>query len=515
MPTEGPHYFHPSWIQPCGETVYADICVYGGTAAGLVAALTAVRRGRSAVLLNPGRHLGGMTTGGLGWTDHGKRDAIGGMARDFYRAVGKHYGREEEWHFEPHVAQAVFRRWIADAGLDVRHGAYLDRVETEKGRIAALSCLGGLRVRADMFIDATYEGDLMAGAGVRHTVGRESNDAYGETLNGRQCRRTHQFDCPVDPHFREGDAKSGLLPHVHDNEGFMPGTADRRIQAYCFRVCMTDDPALRVPFPKPAAFDPREHILLKRWLRRTKDDVFTKFDRLANRSKTDTNNHGAVSTDYIGANWAYPNSDYSAREAIFQSHLAYQQGYHWTMAFDPEVPARIREPYAEWGLARDEFNDTGHWPPQLYVREARRMVSSYVVTESDCLGAQVAADPVGLASYQMDSHNCCRIVRDGCVCNEGDVQVKPHGPYGVSYHAIIPARGDCGNLVVPVCLSASHIAYGSIRMEPVFMILAESGAIAADLALANKGHVQDLPYAELRAELLAAQQVLDTPASLA
>ncbi len=508
------HYFHPSWIQSSDKTVDVDVCVYGGTAAGIVAALTALRRGRSAVLLNPGWFPGGMTTGGLGWTDHGKRDAIGGIAREFYRAVGKHYGQDEEWHFEPHVAQAVFRQWIEDSGLDVRTNAYVDRVETEDGRIAALTCLGGLRVRARIFIDTSYEGDLMARAGVRYTVGRESNDAYGETLNGRQSRPTHQFDCFVDPFFREGDPMSGLLPHVHDEEDFLPGTDDRRVQAYCFRVCLTDDDGLRVPFPKPQALDPREYILLKRWLKHTRDDIFTKFDRLANPRKTDTNNHGAVSTDYIGANWNWPEADYGTRETLFQRHVAYQQGYHWTMAFDPEVPARFRKPYARWGLARDEFTETDHWPPQLYIREARRMISTCIVTENDCLGLRAADDPVGLASYQMDSHNCCRIVHEGGVCNEGDIQVPSHGPYGVSYRAIVPARGQCANLIVPVCLSASHIAYGSIRMEPVFMILAESAGLAADLALDAGCAVQDVPYGDLRPELLAAGHILEAPASL-
>ncbi len=514
MNPAGLHYFHPSWIQPSDETLDVDVCVYGGTAAGVVAALTALRRGRSAVLLNPGCFPGGMTTGGLGWTDYGKRDAIGGIAREFYRAVGSHYGREEEWHFEPHVAQTVFHRWIDDSGLDVRTAAYVDSVATDGGRITSLACLGGLRVRAKAFIDTSYEGDLMARARVHYAVGRESNDTYGETLNGRQSRRTHQFDCFVDPFFREGDPASGLLPHVHNEEEFLPGTGDRRIQAYCFRVCMTDDPGLRAPFPKPKAFDPREYILLKRWLKNTRDDIFTKFDRLADPRKTDTNNHGAVSTDFIGANWAWPDVDYETRETLFQNHVAYQQGYHWTMAFDPEVPSRFREPYCRWGLARDEFTDTGHWPPQLYIREARRMISSYIVTENDCLAARTAEDPVGLASYQMDSHNCCRIVHDGGVRNEGDVQVPPHGPYGVAYRAIVPARGQCANLLVPVCLSASHIAYGSIRMEPVFMILAESAAVAADLSIAAGCGVQDIPYNELGPELLAAGQVLETPASL-
>ena len=502
-------YFFEDEIRETNEKLSVDLCVYGGTAAGLIAAVRARAENRSVVLLHPGRTLGGMTTGGLSYTDVGNKAAIGGLSRAFYRRVGSRYGVAETFKFEPHVAQSELDALARETSIDVRSYQYLDAVHVAGRRIRAITLLGGLTVEARGFIDATYEGDLMARAGVTYTTGRESNGAYGETCNGRQIHPTHQFDCDVDPYVREGVPESGLLPRVEPEREFTQGSADRRIQAYNFRVCMTDDEAGRVPFLQPSSYDSTEYELARRWLRCTGTDVFTKFDRIT-QTKTDTNNHGAVSTDFIGANYRWPEGGYRERERIFQDHVRYQQGLHWFMANDPGVPEAVRREYSRWGLAPDEFGDTGGWPHQLYIREARRMVSDYVVTEHDCTGRVRCDDSIGMAAYQMDSHNCARIVRNGVVKNDGDVQVKLPSPYPISFRSIVPCRGEVENLVVPLCLSASHIAFGSVRMEPVFMILAESAAFIVSLALLHGCAVQDVPYDELANALSAANQVLYT-----
>ena len=517
--TQGrPRYFDPAWIVPTNQVLDTDICVYGGTAGGVIAAVAAARCGKRVVLLNPARHLGGMTTGGLGWTDIGNKDAIGGLARRFYQRVGAHYGREEEWRFEPHVAAHVLCDMLIERDVDVHQPQFLDAVQMIGSRLTEARMLGGLRVRARQFIDATYEGDLLAAAGVSYTVGRESNGVYGETLNGIQVRDLHQFSHPVDPYVEPGNPDSGLLPGIEPQRGGDLGAGDHRIQAYCFRVCMTDDPSLRVPLARPADFDESLHELSARWLHGPKDAREEplkpngdprKFDRLCAQHKTDTNNFGAVSSDFIGANYDWPEASYEQRERIFQKHVSYQQGLYWFWANSERVPDRYREVFARWGLAADEFADTGHWPHQLYVREARRMVSDYVITEHDCTGAAVCNDPVGMAAYTMDSHNCHRFVQDGRVLNEGDVQVPPGAPYPISGRAIVPRRGECENLAVPVCVSASHIAFGSVRMEPVFMVLGESAGTIAASAIDQACAVQKLSYALLCDRLQAAHQVLE------
>lgn len=526
MPTQL-HYFDPAWIQPSSEELCVDVCVYGGTSAGVVAAVAAAAAGKSVILLQPGLHLGGLSSGGLGWTDYGRKHVIGGRSRQFYARVGRHYGLAEEWHFEPHVAEGAFGDWVREAGVPVRLAQFLDRVEMAAGRLTRIALLGGLSVRARMFIDATYEGDLLAQAGVSYTVGRESNATYGEGLNGIQVRNCHQFSHPVDPYLRPGDPSSGPLPFIDtEDRTLQQGQGDRRVQAYNFRVCMTDDPVLRIPWAQPADYAPAQYELARRWFCSEKDAYNeqlrtpggppAKFDILPRRTaggfhKTDTNNHGPVSSDFIGANHAWPEADYATRERLFQAHVSYQQGLYWCLANDPAIPARYREAYSRWGLPRDEFVDTGHWPHQLYVREARRMVADYVITERDCMGTARPDDPVGMGSYTLDSHNCSRFIHAGRVLNDGDVQVPPTDPYPISYRCLVPRRGECANLLVPVCISASHIAYGSARMEPVFMVLGESAALAASLAIDHGLAVQAVPYARLRGSLDAAQQVLALP----
>jgi hypothetical protein len=510
-----------------------DIVVYGGTSAGVTAAIQAAKMGKRAVIIEPGRHLGGLTSGGLGWTDFGSKEVVGGLSRAFYRRVKAHYDRPAAWRqekaedcrgyragddamwvFEPHVAERILREWVEEHQVLVRYGERLDLasgVTKEGTRIVSIRTESGLLLEAKVFVDATYEGDLLAKAGVSYTVGREGNDKYSETLNGVQTANAvkHQFLADVSPYVSPGDRQSGLLPGVHAGSPGEEGQGDHRIQAYCFRMCLTDDAENRVPFEKPEGYDPLQYEILARYLATGWDDVFAKFDPIPNR-KTDTNNHGAFSTDNIGRNYDYPDGDYATRERITRQHELYQKGLMYFLANDTKVPRAIRERMSRYGLARDEFVDNGHWPHQLYVREARRMVSDHVHAEADCRRLRETPEPVGMGSYNMDSHNVQRYVdAEGFVRNEGDIQVSPGGPYRISYRSLRPRKAECTNLLVPVCVSASHIAYGSIRMEPVFMVLGQSAATAACLAIDAEAAVQDVDYAALRERLLSDGQVLD------
>ncbi len=532
----------PAAAVPAAEPpVTADVVIYGGTSAAIVAALQAQAMGKSVVVVSPDRHLGGLTSGGLGWTDSGNKAVIGGLAREFYRRIKRHYDRPEAWvhqkpehykHFRPHddaiwvfepkVAEAAFDDWVAEEAIPLIRDAWLDRergVVKEGERIVSITTLDGRTFAGTMFIDATYEGDLMAAAGVSFTTGREANATYGETLNGVQTKRaaSHQFKNKVSPYVVPDDPASGLLPRIHAGPPGEEGEGDHRIQAYNFRLCLTNVPANRVPFPKPAGYDPLQYELLLRDLQAGSRHVFGKFDPAPN-GKTDTNNHGSFSTDNIGMNYDYPEASYERRREIIAEHAAYQQGYFWFLTHDPRVPEDVRQQMGQWGLAKDEFLDNGHWPHQIYVREARRMVADFVVAEPHLRRKMPTPDSVGMGSYNMDSHHVQRYVahdKDGRAYarNEGDIQVSPGGPYPVSYRAIVPKVGECENLLVPVAVSASHIAYGSIRMEPVFMILGQSAATAAALAIDGGVPVQEVPYERLRERLLADGQVLEfTPA---
>lgn len=506
-PTDAPNLFYyrsPRTREPRELTV--DICVYGGNSGGIIAAVAARRKGCSVALLEPGRHLGGLTAGGLGLTDIGNKGAIGGLSREFYRRVGKHYGQHENWRFEPHVAEQIFREWLEETDIVCHFESFVDAVEMKGSRIISITMGNGLRVSAQQFIDASYEGDLMAKAGVTCTVGREGAEVYGEKYNGAQVMWGHQFHHDVDPYVVPGDPDSGLLPGI-DPEPYEQGAGDCRIQAYNFRLCLTDNPDNRLPITEPEGYDRAEYELLVRYCEAGYVPEFSKFDRLIN-GKVDMNNHGAVSTDYIGWNHSFPEAAYVERERIFQEHVRWIKGLLWFWTSDPAVSADFQEKFRHWGWAKDEFVSTGGFPHALYVREARRLLGDVVMTEHHCNGSQTVADPVALAAYTMDSHNCRRIVVDGKVRNEGDVQVHSGPPYPISYRAIIPRKGECENLLIPFCLSASHIAFGSIRMEPVFMILAESAVEAAILAMESGGSLHDIAYPRLRERLEAAGQVL-------
>ena len=537
-------------VLSCVRAGAEDLVIYGGTSAGVSAALQAKRMGISAVLLEPTGRIGGLTTGGLGQTDIGNKESFGGIAREFYAAVRKWYDdpahwtrqtfedylpdgqcaetklADTMWTFEPSAALAILEGWERDNGLRIVRHVRLDRgkggVTVADGRIVSIRTEDGRVWKAKMFIDATYEGDLMAAAGVTYALGREGNAKYGETVDGIERRHavSHQFFPGVDAYVKPGDRSSGLLPGVEEEDPRADGEGDSRIQAYCFRMCLTDVPENRIPFRKPEGYRELDYELLLRNLEKgiTRGPPWIN-SRMPNR-KTDTNNRGGVSTDFIGMNHAYPEASYAEREEIVKAHLRYQQGLMWTLANHPRVPARIRDEVARWGTCRDEFaGERGDgWQNQLYVREARRLVGEYVMTEHECMGARTAPRSVALAAYGMDSHNCRRYVgADGCVRNEGDVEhwTLPDGrrirPYAIGYGALVPKRGECANLLVPVCVSASHMAFGSIRMEPVFFALGQVAGTAAAQAIAAGCAVQDVDYAALRARLLADGQVVDPP----
>ena len=509
-----------------------DIVVYGGTSGGIIAAIQAAKMNKSVVLIEPSEHLGGLTSGGLGATDIGNKAAIGGLSRGFYRAVAEHYGKDDAWNwekreayrsnrqagetemwtFEPHVAEAIFREMLDAAKVPVVTG----RLDLKNGvfkvgeRISSIRLEEGLEFTGTVFIDATYEGDLLAKAGVSFHVGREANAKYGETLNGVQTKSAahHQFIKAVDPFVKPGDPTSGLLPLIQKEATGEEGAEDRRVQTYNLRLCTTDVAENRRAWPKPADYDEQRWELLFRNCEAGDTRIPWNPIFMPNR-KTDTNNNFAISTDFIGANYDYPNGDYAIRERIYKEHISYTSGLLWSLANHPRVPESVRSHFQRLGLAKDEFTDNDNWPHQLYVREARRMISDYVMTQNNCQGRVIAEDPVGLAAYTMDSHNTQRYAKDGRVWNEGDVQVGGFSPYPISYRSLVPKKSQCSNLLVPVCLAASHISYGSIRMEPVFMVLGQSAATAASFAIDANSAVQDVPYSKLRERLLVDEQVLD------
>jgi len=524
------------------QSYEADVIVYGGTCAAVTAAVQVIKSGKTVLVVSPDKHLGGLSSGGLGFTDTGNKSVIGGLAREFYHRVYQHYDKPEGWHwqkkeeygnkgqgtvamdgaertmwiFEPHVAEQVFEDFVKENNIKIYRDEWLDRsrsgVQKSNGRIASFKTLSGKTFKGKMFIDATYEGDLMAAAGVKYHVGREANSVYNEEWNGIQAgvfQHRHYFAKNISPYKVEGDPKSGLLPYVTAEKIGKNGEGDNKIQAYCFRMCLSSHPDNRIPFAKPEGYDPGKYELLARVYKAGWTETFDKYDPIPNR-KTDTNNHGPFSTDFIGQNYDYPDATYERRKQIIKEHELYQKGLMYFLANDPAVPADVRAKVNEWGLPKDEFKDNGGWPHQIYVREARRMLGQSVMTENETLGKKAVQQSVGMGSYSLDAHNAQRYVKeDGFVQNEGDIGVHPKTPYSISYGAIIPKKAECENLLVPVCVSASHIAYGSIRMEPVFMILGQSAATAAVQAIDGKVAVQDLDYAKLKEQLLKDKQKLE------
>jgi hypothetical protein len=525
-------------------TKHCDICVYGGTSAGVIAAVQAKTMVRQVVLVSPDKHLGGMTSGGLGFTDIGDPKTVGGLTREFFHRVWSWYQAPMAWTlesrnqfgsagqgaaafddkleigtvFEPHVAEAIYNQMILENGVIVVHGRLdqRDAGPTSKNgvikigkHITAIRLEDGQTISADVFIDAGYEGDLMAKAGVSFTVGREANSQYGETADGVELEKGgNRIPSGISPYVKPGDPSSGLLPRVNSDPGGPNGTGDKKIQAYCYRLCLTNLPANRVQIDKPPGYREKDYELLFRCIAAGQERHFLKLSPIPNH-KTDTNNDSGISSDAIGMNYDYPAADYATRDKIAQAHELWQRGLIWTLQNDPRVPDAVRASYAKWGLAKDEFTDTNNWPSELYIREARRMVNDHVMTEPIILGRKVE-EPVAIGSYKMDSHNTQYCVGPkGFIETEGDVQKSPKGPYQIDYRNMIPRESECDNLIVPVCLAASHIAYGSIRMESVFMMLGQSAATAAALAQQHGTSVQQVPYDALKSRLDTEGQILE------
>lgn len=519
-----------------------DVVIYGGTSAAITAAVQAKKLGKSVVIVSPDKHLGGLSSGGLGFTDNGDKSAIGGLSRDFYHRVWEHYHQpgawkwqkketfvnagqkapaidsadQTMWVFEPHVAEKIFEDFVRENQLTVDRDEWLDRekgVKKNGARIISITTLSGKTYAGKMFIDATYEGDLMAAAGVDYHVGREGRDVYNESWNGVQVgvlHHVHHFGVlkkKISAYVVPGDPASGVLPGISTESPGVRGEGDKRVQAYCFRMCLTNEAANRLPLPMPEGYDPKQYELLLRVFDAGWRDFFLKFDPLPN-DKTDVNNNGPFSFDYVGANWDYPEASYERRRKITRDHEIYQKGMLYFAANDPRVPQEIRLKMRTWGLPKDEFTDNGNWSRQLYIREARRMIGHFVMTENELLKKKPTPESVGMGSYTMDSHNTQRyITPDGSVQNEGDIGVHLE-PYEIAYGSLLPKKEQAENLLVPVCPSSSHIAFGSIRMEPVFMILGQSAATAASLSIDAGVCLQDLPYAPLRERLLRDGQVL-------
>ncbi len=523
------------------KTFKADIIIYGGTSAAVTAAVQAKRMGKSVIIVSPDKHLGGLTSSGLGFTDTGNKEVIGGLAREFYQALYNHYMQPEAWNwqkqseygnkgqgnpaldgenrtmwiFEPHAAEAAFEKMIADNKIPVYRDEWINRdsgIVKNNRNIVSFVTLSGNVYEGKMFIDATYEGDLMATAGVNFVVGREAMSVYNEKWNGVQTgvfHHGHYFKDKVDPYKIAGDPTSGLLPRISPEPPGEYGSGDNKIQAYCFRLCLTRHPDNRVPITRPDGYDSTQYELLARVSATRWNEFFNKYDPIPNL-KTDVNNHGPMSFDNIGMNWDYPEATYERRKVIINEHILYQKGLLYFMTTDKRIPAEVREKMNEWGYAKDEFADNSNWPYNIYVREARRMVGEYVMTENDVLGKRDVPRPIGMGSYTMDSHNVQRYVTpEGFVQNEGDLGVKADRPYQIDLGSIMPKANECKNLLVPVAVSSSHIAFGSIRMEPVFMILGESAATVAAMAIEKRKKIHDLSYDDIKAKLEADGQILN------
>ena len=545
----------------CKETDSYDIVIYGGTSAGIAAAIQASRLGKSVVLIEPTSRIGGLTTGGLGQTDIGNKQAIGGISREFYENIKAYYDNPAHWKweqktdykddgqtrsaenensmwtFEPSAALSVYTAMLAKENVTLVYNERLNRssgVKKKAGKIESITMESGAVFSGTIFIDATYEGDLMASSDVSYTYGRESNELYGETLNGIQANKKsttlrgtvsnnntyHNFVDGVDPYIIKGDSTSGLLPFINEGGPGIDGEGDKGIQAYCFRMTLTNHPENRIPFKKPAGYNELDYELLFRNYEAATgplEEMYSYGDKLApwinapmpNR-KTDTNNQKGFSTDFIGQNWEYPEASYEEREEIIAQHRKYQQGLMWTLSYHPRIPEEVRAKISQWGTCKDEYASQDGWQEQLYIREARRMVSDYVMTQKHCEGIEVVTDPIGMAAYGMDSHHIKRFVNaSGFVSNEGNIEAYVKAPYPISYKSIVPKKEECSNLIVPICLSASHIAFGSIRMEPVFMVLGQSSAVVASLAIDEQKPVQDISYQMLKENLLEQKQVLE------
>ncbi len=502
-----------------------DVLVYGGTSSGIIAAYTARMYGLNVLLVEPGRHLGGLSSGGLGSTDTGGKDhAITGLSKEFYTRLGEYYGKGKPmYRFEPHVAEIIFNQYVNEAQIEVFYSRRVKTVRAKNNKITNveledLECKNVISITAKNFIDASYEGDLMAKAGVTYTIGRESNSVYNEKYNGvllsrvagpykGPVKRTSEWPVDVDPYVIPGKPSSGLLPEINSIGHRPNGEGDKSVQSYCFRMCLTQNKENQLPLTEPDKYDPERYELLARLLKKKS------WEQLGNgngfiispmpNNKTDWNNYGlaGISSNYTGKSHEYPDANYDKRKEIWNDHINYQQGLLWYIATDKRVPSHLRDEMNSWGYCRDEFLDTNGWPHQLYIREARRMVGDFVMTEHECVGNNPVKDGIAYGAYALDSHTCNRVVVDGRVENEGNYFIGGFDPYAISYQSLVPKRKEIGNLLVSVCISSSHAAFGSVRMEPVFMALGQAAGIAAYIASEKDQAVQDVNHHEIRKEL--------------
>jgi FAD dependent oxidoreductase len=521
----------------------ADVIIYGGTSAAITAAVQTVRMHKSVIVVSPDKHIGGLSSSGLGFTDTGDKSVIGGLSKEFYQRVYQHYQQPENWKwqkreqygnrgqctpamdgesksmwiFEPHTAEGIFEDFVKEYKINVVRNEWLNRekgVKKQNGKIISITTLSGHTYKGKQFIDATYEGDLLAAAGVSYTVGREACSMYDEKWNGVQpnnFQHVHNFGkMNVSPYKIAGDPKSGLLPNISADEVGNPCDGDKKVQAYCFRLCLTKVDDNKLPITRPEKYDSTQYELLLRAMYAGWTDHFN-FGPVPN-FKTDCNNQGPFSFDYIGMNYDYPEASYEKRNEIVKDHERYQKGLLYFLATDYRVPAGIQIEMKKWGYAKDEFTDNNGWPYLLYIREARRMVGMTVLTENELMGKKPVENSIGMGSYTMDSHNVQRYVTpEGYAQNEGDIGVHLHSPYEIPMGSLLPKEKECTNLTVAVAVSTSHIAYGSVRMEPVFMILGQSAATIAVLAMDRKTNVQKVNYQELKKELLKGNQILSLP----
>jgi hypothetical protein len=527
--------------QKPGTNYKADVIIYGGTPAAITAAIQVIKSGETVIVVSPDKHLGGMSSSGLGYTDTGDKSVIGGFAREFYQHIYKYYQQPESWRwekkedygnvgqgtpaidgnlktmwiFEPHIAENVFEDFVMEYKIRIFRNEWLNResgVKKVNGQIKSITTLSGITFKGKIFVDATYEGDLMAASGVRYVTGRESNATWHETWNGVQTgvfHHKHNFDDrKISPYKIADDPTSGILPGISTEDPGTNGEGDKKVQAYCFRMCLTKNENNRVPFQRPVGYDSSQYELLIRVYQSGWRETFEKFDPIPNL-KTDVNNHGPFSFDNIGMNYDYPEASYERRQDIIKQHENYQKGLLYFIATDPRIPVEVQKEMKQWGLSKDEFADNSNWPYQIYIREARRMVGTFVMTENEIMGKNPVEQSIGMGSYTMDSHNIQRYVTDGgYVQNEGDIGVQPEKPYRIELGSILPKKEECRNLLVPVAVSCSHIAFGSIRMEPVFMILGQSAGAIAALAIQKDKSIYDITYPEIEGKLIENGQVL-------
>ena len=527
------------FIASAGTVHEADLCVYGGTSAGVVAAVQAAKMGKRVILAEPGQHLGGMSVEGLGGTDIDNHKefrnspAVGGLALEFYRRVADRYGRREAfesmrregrketglWRFEPHVAELVFDGWVKGAGVTVLRGHRLKEtggVIKDGTSLTGIVFENGSSVQAKIFIDATYEGDLLAFAGCSFAVGREGNAPYGETKNGIRTDTTHgQFEKAVDPYIIPGDPESSTIHGVENAAPGNHGDPSEGIQGYAFRLCLTKDPSNRLPMGKPEGYDPAHYELQRRFL--AAGGTITPPRASLSNGKTDPGSWHHLAGNFTGWNHRYPVASYAEREKMLRRSRDHIQGVYWFMANDPSVPEAQRAEWREWGLCRDEFTDNGGWPRAFYVRNGRRLVGDFVLTEAHVrkVDPEPVDDSVGLIWWPPDLHHARRVVKDGRVWNEGAVFQEAKEPdwipCGIPFRCLLPKRSEATNLLSPTCPSSSYVAYGAYRIEYTFMAAAQSAATAAVMAMEAGKDPGELSYPDLRDRLLSDGQVLAVP----